>query len=503
MIAMPEWTELADKRGLDPLGMQNSGVALYQRLLPGISNVTLRMRYYGFYCWLSDTYARHDGSTDLKDWQKWVRRGEALLALVSAAAGNEAGVGGIEWAHDRLLLNEPTIDFAEAAKTGEGARRYLRQSMGVFGGAYYSQMVEMGLFVTGQHGLPKASVKVGVPLAEHFRATIGADVEVLLVKAIEAGRIDREQLATLNAVAPSQIPETSSERMTYEAALFGNGEIDNDGDQNRRESLLLLLLVAKEVAARPTPDEVRWHLFESAGEHWPVALQAQRLKWEAYHSQDLLQIAAAGLLDFAISIMGASNEGCSLADLREEVERSLSEALQLNSDWKTFRDTLNAEHGDFRDWSARVSGRRFTANERAANAVCLLAAVDARVAARSDLADEIARSLASHGQARSIRSELTWFHDHETENACKLIADYTVTRVVRRHSWVAMQKLRRQRDYTFLFESRDGRFVRRKSYQPVATTPRLAPAIQFLVDIGLLTDSGLTDRGRAFVEAIQ
>lgn len=43
MNALLEWTEKAEKRGLDPLGMQASGIALYQSLLPGISNVTLRM----------------------------------------------------------------------------------------------------------------------------------------------------------------------------------------------------------------------------------------------------------------------------------------------------------------------------------------------------------------------------------------------------------------------------------------------------------------------------
>src|SRR2546430_1201000 len=52
-IAYPEWTDYRDKSGLDPLGMQNSSINLYQRLLPGISNVTLRMRYYGLYAWLA------------------------------------------------------------------------------------------------------------------------------------------------------------------------------------------------------------------------------------------------------------------------------------------------------------------------------------------------------------------------------------------------------------------------------------------------------------------
>jgi hypothetical protein len=36
-IAYPEWTDCRDKSGLDPLGMQNSSINLYQRLLPGIS----------------------------------------------------------------------------------------------------------------------------------------------------------------------------------------------------------------------------------------------------------------------------------------------------------------------------------------------------------------------------------------------------------------------------------------------------------------------------------
>jgi hypothetical protein len=92
MTALPQWTEPAEKRGLDPLGIQNSGVVLYQALLPGISNVTLRIRYYGFYCWLSDAYAHHEGSTNLEDWRRWVRRGEALYALVSSAAGDEVSM---------------------------------------------------------------------------------------------------------------------------------------------------------------------------------------------------------------------------------------------------------------------------------------------------------------------------------------------------------------------------------------------------------------------------
>ena len=76
-----------------------------------------------------------------------------------------------------------------------------------------------------------------------------------------------------------------------------------------------------------------------------------------------------------------------------------------------------------------------------------------------------------------------------------------IERIIRRHSHVAMQKLRRQGDYTFLFEQQEGRFVYLAAYQPVATTPRLASAIQFLADIHLLDDDGLTPLGWAARDA--
>lgn len=82
-IAYPEWTGAPRKRGLDPLGMRSTSVSLYQTLVPGISNVTLRIRYYGLYAWLAWMYAEKIGSTDPEQWKRLVRRAEALYALIS------------------------------------------------------------------------------------------------------------------------------------------------------------------------------------------------------------------------------------------------------------------------------------------------------------------------------------------------------------------------------------------------------------------------------------
>ena len=85
---------------------------------------------------------------------------EALYALVSARAG-ETGVGGIEWANRRLAGAGRVIDFEAAASTDPAQERYLRQSLGVFGGAYYSQMAEMNLFTENRHGIQVATKDLG------------------------------------------------------------------------------------------------------------------------------------------------------------------------------------------------------------------------------------------------------------------------------------------------------------------------------------------------------
>lgn len=51
----PEWTELGQDSGLDPLGMQRPIESIYQSLLPGISTITLRFRYYAFFLGYSKT----------------------------------------------------------------------------------------------------------------------------------------------------------------------------------------------------------------------------------------------------------------------------------------------------------------------------------------------------------------------------------------------------------------------------------------------------------------
>ena len=503
MDALPQWTSKITKRGLDPLGMQNAGVVLYQALLPGISNITLRMRYYGFFCWLSDAYARRGVKTDFELWRQWVRRAEALFALVCADAKGQGGVGGIDWAIQALQSDDDPIDFSSAASTDASVKRYLIQSLGVFGAAYYTQMREMGLFEPGPNGIQRVTADAGLAAANAFRSSIGPDLEVLFVAAVDAAAVDRANLAALHPIVPSRVPDLSDERTAYEDTLFAAGVHSLVTDRSRRASLTLILDVASSERKRPTPEGVRWALFDRPADELPSELESQRLLWEAYQCQDLLQVAAAALLAWAISIMAEAEGGRTLAEIQSAVEDRLADAVLASAadTWEELRHGTDVDGFGWRQVWTRLTGKRGSPQEKAWDAVRLIAALHRRVADRGDLSAVLPRALPLNGQARSVVTELRWFEQHLDRPVASLIAEYIVQRVVLRHSWVAMQKLRRQKDYTFLFEARDGRLVCLSGYQAVPTTPRLSPAIQFLEDVHLVAPDGLTPRGRALLGA--
>ena len=70
-------------------------------------------------------------------------------------------------------------------------------------------------------------------------------------------------------------------------------------------------------------------------------------------------------------------------------------------------------------------------------------------------------------------------------------------RVLGRHLWVAMRKLRYQNDYTFLVEMDDGLVRLRALDGPVYTTPRIGSALAFLRDCHLVGANGVTQQGLA------
>src|SRR5437867_6426326 len=78
------WVEPAKPiRGLDHLGVQAPSIALYTQLLPGITNVTDRARYYSFHPWVLWSFERRYKDHSLDAFRRVLRRAECLFTLVA------------------------------------------------------------------------------------------------------------------------------------------------------------------------------------------------------------------------------------------------------------------------------------------------------------------------------------------------------------------------------------------------------------------------------------
>ena len=512
-VNFPEWTEYQNKNGLDPLGMQNSSVNLYQTFLPGISNVTLRMRYYGLYAWLNRAYGQNIGDTNPETWKRYIRRTEALYALIAYRHGGETGVAGIDWATKKLNnAASDTLEFAQDAEPGSETH-YLQQAWGAYGAAYGSQVSEIGILTTVGHPIPVLTEEIGEPLAAVFDDAMGP-LASRFFEVIKRGSVSLSELDEFAALAPSEIDPASEERARYQNILLKEPKKEDASALSRRLSLLLILKVAGLLGREPKPEEIRWVFYagyDSEGRALDLessALEAQRQRWWVYHANDLSHIAMDTLLKFALDQLGNFPAGITLDRLIGLCVDEIRDAAETwPEDWESFLENLtpaaNAYAADDSEaeWSlsrdiVRGAGRKekLCPPELAWKAVKLLAIIHKRSQEGDcDIAAELGHF--NPDAFRSLLSETRFLDRNLKAPFADIIANIIEERVIRRHMWVALRKFRYQRDYTFLIEMDEGRIRLREKDGPVFTNPRLGPAITFLKDIHLVGGQGLTDLG--------
>ncbi len=514
MIAVPEWTEYRKKNGLDPLGMQNTSVGLYQTLLPGISNVTLRIRYYGLYAWLSSVYARRIGDTNPKTWQRFLRRAEALYALTAQRRGGEAGVAGILWASAKLAAFGNEVAFADDAEPG-CPTHYLKQPWGAYGAAYGSQLFETGILAQARdHIIPVPSTQLGEALAQCFEDERG-EIAERYIAAIERGVVSLDELDAFSALSPSEIPPDSRERQLYEELLLSDDPEARPADLSRRQTLLLVLTLAQQLGRLPEITDVRWALYAGClpdGTSLELApdLDAQRRRWWAYQANDLSHICFETLLKFILDLLAGYPDGLPLGNLIGQAVSDIRAAAgeAYPADWAGVLErnppAANAWAQDDEDGDLQLADTLMEAarQEAACNAECawaalrLLAVLHNRTRSGQE---QIAESFGGYDTAifRSILTETRFLDELLIEPLDRTVGRLLEERVIRRHLWIALRKLRYQGDYTFLLEADNGRVRLRDLDGPVFTNPRLGPSITFLRDINLLGANGITAAGAA------
>ena len=169
--------------------------------------------------------AQRIGSTNPEDWKRFIRRAEAPYALIAYKRGGESGVAVIEWAQRTPDANDTdSIDFATAAEPGSETC-YLKQTWGIYGLAYRSQLFEIGILaVTPEHEIPLPSAEIGEPLADAFASAIG-DLADPLFDVLQDGHVTREDL---DRFAPTDHPsDPENHRTSWPETESGRSPVDS------------------------------------------------------------------------------------------------------------------------------------------------------------------------------------------------------------------------------------------------------------------------------------
>jgi len=244
-IAEPFWAEYASNAsGRDPLAIQNSSVVIYTKMIVGITNVTNRIRYNGFYCWILETIVKSISKTNSWDEQiRYIRRAELLLAYIMVKGFPDiTGVSGSAYAKKHIKTTMDLKSGADWENRNNGFGVYWNTQSGIFG-QYYSGVVrELNLINHPQGELNIYTLtEKGIELSVAFGNNISENAKKLFWNYVVKGSVEETELLDLNSFALHFIPEKTDEIRFYETMLLENDHKKIESTFNRRQTLKLIL----------------------------------------------------------------------------------------------------------------------------------------------------------------------------------------------------------------------------------------------------------------------
>jgi hypothetical protein len=526
-------------RGLDHLGVQGPCIALYAQLLPGITNVTDRARYYSFYPWLIRSFEQRYRDHSIDVFRRVLRRAECLFALVAIrharlAPDQDEGLHGAGMVGRLALLRIPedvkSFNLDDYAGL-EAPNRYFLNKLGGLGQYYFGPLRDLRVVdyaSQGEDAVPGYDKVRGAALADAFGAAVPEDD---FFRLLEKSHMQWSDLDPLSDFCPCALQRSRVERsLLLDLFLVRSDAYRFSEADSRRASLALILdflsrtpqvegYAAESVFRAATysqalPDRAKWDV--------EARLVTVRQRWATYQQNELFSLALQALFSATLASIKFRHSGRlrtagDAADVCADLllttgrfrKRLVSDVI---SDLKLTLPPLDAwqdeSHEMQRGWrilDTEVNDRTLAGLvEESVQVLLLMLArgIEANPYGEFEFDPDYfgpqELHLLSFGRAwASIWANLTidewvrWLAVHWGIN---------------RHLSVALRKLRGERRDTFRIRPLEEELRVVEVPRPAATIPRLGKAFQILRDLGLtgLDDEGwprLTVSGRKELEA--
>lgn len=514
--------------GLDHLAVQAPCINIYGRLLPGITNVTDRARYYSFYPWLIWAF-------DQRGWTKYddkfverVRRADCLFSMIALRhaiisgseyedhAGAMVGSNTLGPAVRELHASE-SLTLSDYSRRKGAKARYFANKLGGLGQYYLGVLRELRI-LDGDATLGlKYTRQLGQLLAEHVDRGFDRKLFLDIIEADTATTLELDRLASL---CPCQLQDNSGEADILSDLFFAQSAFYDSEALPRRRSLQSILQLGNLLAEeeRDLSENVFIACAYSgalpSGIPWvrTASLMQNRARWATYARNELLSVAVQGL--FFVLLDAYEESGLRFDSSAEVVEWFLEQP----ESWRAMKDLGNNKVltqlvAESTSWLPKMTqwieeNHEVQLTERIVqlcreprSAECrqeiLLLAMRALIALtkRAKAGESAYADLVfEEGYFRYYPINLRSFEYHTAQTWASLTGEKLLEWLllnwgIETHLRVALRKLRGQSQSTFRIRPSDRGFEVIGVPLATHTRPRFNQAVRILKDIGALTKS--------------
>jgi hypothetical protein len=483
---------------------------MYDYLVPGITNVTNRVRYYSMHAWFIRWWAKNVATNDYKAFCKKIRIFECIMGMAERIRNQDKGedflaITGSDTFRNWLQEHED-LRASTSVPLDELAKRYWKHGGGGFGQYYRGPAGALGI-VREDEDIVGLTPEFGVPLAEAFaESTAETDLEKMVNH--EAATVG--QLRKL--VEASTFQEIKGKEATIlRRVLFDEDRVFGPEGERRRNSLLAVLALG-----RDTPEGIEenplWQVLDAAVHgrtrtiaefKVPKPLTDHFDLWRSYAMQEYLASGLEILLSVAVETVGQEefDKGFfSAADVADAVAGQISGKLAQRS-WgdlvaesvaKWEFPCLKPSEDPFDELTLRenaVAGVWENGAEALATALSLLARVSARIKG-TDPYEGFRRGKMELMPGRISLVEWNTFAKENAAATCREVLASAVAWTLRSHLRLAGLKLIYTNVYTYKVAFFEGRLTMVDRMWPALSQPRLLQATRMLTDLGLMQWKG-------------
>ena len=475
-------------RGLDPLGLSNTSDATFSMLLPGLNNVTGRIRYYSFYCWLLSQYE----ALELKKEQRFfIRKAEYLVALIAQTFENDiTGIPGSNYAFKRYEEESATFNLEEGVGSNSGTTdgTYWKYSWGAFGQYYLGSLRDIGLISEKSESIAiNSNLRVSPQnLSSAFHQNLREEDVQSFIECILKGSVSRNELSELkNSFNLSKLPVGSEEeKLLLNLLLQLDHPTEREKETIHRNTTIRQLLASIELNGKIKDRQFVVEAFNKRGVfETGEAPNPTYFGWYYYQVNEYWTYANTAILNGLLHELATEYQKSWVPIQR--LTHDLSANLFIDGQ-RTFSEYLTEHEFDLESLKSNID--KSSGGDRVLHGFRMIFGLYQFI--QSDLDSlytyGLENNLLRSGNAPGYFSSL--FKQESKGNIDEFIQGYLQQHIIQRHQMVAFRKMGSGTLSTEKFVVEEGLIRYIDNFEPAYTGPRIGNLLSFLKDLNVFSE---------------